>query len=166
MNSKHCLYIFYALLVLWPLLAPFTSSAQHRSNSTLQAEYLRSVAIRFPDDNPYATAKFELGKMLFFDPLLSGSGSRSCASCHNPGLSWGDGLARAVGDNQAKTLLRAPTLLNVAWTPRLGWDGKFADIEAVTFAAITGARGMNLPEGDLVQRLSANPAYARAFAEA
>src|SRR5687768_14570435 len=32
--------------------------------------------------------KIELGKLLFFDPRLSGSGQISCASCHVPDLSW------------------------------------------------------------------------------
>jgi cytochrome c peroxidase len=129
-------------------------------------DYLRPAAIPFPDANPYSQAKAELGQMLFFDPILSGSRSRSCATCHNPSLSWGDGLARAIGEGQAVMTLRAPTLLNVAWAPRLGWDGKFSDLESVAFGPITSTTNMNLPEPILIERLAAIPDYVRSFAAA
>jgi len=131
--------------------------------SALKREFHRSASIPFPEDNPFSAGKAALGRMLFFEPLLSGSRSHSCASCHNPGLSWGDGLARATGDGGAAMALRAPTLLDLAWAPVLGWDGKFPDIEAVTFAAITGRANMNLAEPEAIARLAAIPGYGRAF---
>jgi len=145
---------------------PSAESAKDNRIAAWQAEYRRPAATPFPDENPYSVAKAKLGRMLFFDPILSASGSRSCASCHNPGLSWGDGLARGVGDAHASMALRSPTLLNAAWMLRLGWDGKFRDLEAVTFAAITGAANMNLPEARAVERVAAIPGYVKAFTEA
>ena len=62
--------------------------------------------------------------------------------------------------------LRAPTLLEVRSLPRLGWDGKFPDLEAVSFAAISGPANMNLPETEAIARLSAIPSYTQAFAAA
>src|SRR3569833_2564759 len=53
-----------------------------------KADYVRPSAIPFPASNPYSEAKSRLGRMLFFEPALSGSGTKSCGSCHNPGLSW------------------------------------------------------------------------------
>lgn len=120
----------------------------------------------FPEDNPFTQAKYDLGRTLFFEPMLSGSGTTSCASCHNPGLSWGDGLARAVGDAGSTMALRSPTLLNIAWLPLLGWDGKFHDIEQVTFVAITGRANMALGAEAAQQRLTAIPGYVDAFAAA
>jgi Di-haem cytochrome c peroxidase len=61
------------------------------------AAYARPATIPYPHDNQYSAAREALGKRLFFDPMLSGSGVISCASCHNPALSWGDGRARAIG---------------------------------------------------------------------
>ena len=108
--------------------ATFAPSAWLRAAAS-RDEYRRPAAIPYPDQDPHSAEKAELGRMLFFDPILSGSRARSCASCHNPSLSWGDGLARAIGEGQQPMGLRAPTLLNVAWVPRLGWDGKFRDLE-------------------------------------
>jgi cytochrome c peroxidase len=137
------------------------SADTQQDRSTWKAKFQRPAEIPFPKDNPYSEGKAKLGRMLFFDPLLSGSKTHSCSSCHNPGLSWADGLPRAVGE---KTLrVRAPTLLNVAWTPKLGWDGHFRDLEAVAFGPITTPDNMNMSEKELVERLSAIPGYLDAF---
>jgi cytochrome c peroxidase len=93
--------------------------------------------------------------------MLFGSKTHACASCHNPALSWTDGLPRAVGEKVLP--LRVPTLLNVAWTPKFGWTGYFRNLEAVAFGPITAPGNMNLPETELIGRLSAIPAYVDAF---
>src|SRR5579864_5687918 len=136
------------------------------SRAALLESYRRPAEIPFPENNPYSESKSKLGRMLFFDPILSGSQVRSCSSCHNPALSWGDGQARAIGEKQTRLPLRSPTLLNVAWVPKLGWDGHFRDLESVAFGPITAADNMNLPEKVLVERLSAITGYSDAFDQA
>jgi cytochrome c peroxidase len=130
------------------------------------SDYRRPAEIPYPDSDPYSEAKATLGRRLFFDPAFSQARTLSCASCHNPDLAWGDGRVRAHGESGAVMALRSPTLLNVAWTPRLGWDGKFRDLESVAFAPITAATNMNMPEGQLIARLAATPDYVNAFAGA
>ncbi len=132
----------------------------------IRASYRRPASIPFPASNPYSKAKSSLGEMLFFDPMLSGSRTRSCASCHNPSLSWGDGLAHAVGEDPSGMALRSPTLIDAAFSEPLGWDGKFKDLESVAFGPITNLANMNLPERELIARLSATAGYVDAFARA
>lgn len=149
-------------------LVPSGSTAQAGAvpdRNVWKAQYHRPKDIPFPQDDPYSEAKAELGRMLFFDPIVSGSGTHSCASCHNPALSWADGLAKAVGE---KTLtLRTPTIQNVAWGVIFGWDGKFRTLERVPFEGpIVGAGNMNRKEGDLIAVLAAIPGYRKAFADA
>jgi cytochrome c peroxidase len=129
-------------------------------------QYTRPADIPFPDENPYSQAKFDLGRALFFDPSFSRSKTHSCASCHQPRLAWGDGLAKAQGEGAAPLALRTPTLLNVAWTAPLGWDGKYRSLESVAFGPITAPGNMNMTEADLVARLSGRPDYVKAFADA
>jgi len=158
---KACALLPAALLLFWGA-APEADSLL--PNATALRESFKRADIPFPDDNSFSAAKAELGRMLFFDPILSGSQTRSCANCHNPGLSWGDGLPRAIGEKQLPLAVRSPTLLDIAWVPRLGWDGKFVSLEAVTFGPITGKGNMNLPEPEiLMSRLSAIPGYVQAF---
>jgi len=126
-----------------------------------KAKFQRPAEIPFPKDDPYSEAKAELGRMMFFDPVMSGAKTHACASCHNPGLSWTDGLPRGIGE---KTMaVRTPTLLNVAWTPKLGWDGHFRDLEAVAFGPLTNPAIMDVTEPLLIERLSAIPGYVDAF---
>jgi cytochrome c peroxidase len=156
------------LAALLPLGLPFALPAAEGTDDValVRAKYRRPAAIPFPSSNPYSEAKSALGKMLFFDSLLSRSRTRSCATCHNPSLSWGDGLPHAIGEDPKGLPLRAPTLIDVALAEPLGWDGKFKDLESVAFGPITNPANMNLTESKLIARLSAIPAYGDAFADA
>jgi cytochrome c peroxidase len=131
-----------------------------------KAKYHRPTEIPFPKDDPYSDAKSALGRMLFWDPLLSGSRTLSCASCHNPALSWGDGLSRAIGEKNDTLPLRTPTLLNIAWISSLGWTGHFPSLEDVTFGPIASPKNMGLSKDDLIKRLSEIPGYQSAFQSA
>jgi cytochrome c peroxidase len=92
-------------------------------------DYQRPSAIPQPDDNPVTANKLLLGKMLFFDPRLSRSGKESCATCHNPSLGWQDGLAKGVGDRGTVLTRHTPTILNLAWSGPMLWDGRASSLE-------------------------------------
>ncbi len=131
-----------------------------------KAEYQRPAAIPFPAEDAYSPEEAALGRQLFFDPILSASRTLSCAGCHDPSFGWAGRQARARGDNGATLPLRTPTLIDVAWVPVLGWDGKFPDLESVAFAPITAPDNMGLTEAELDRRLTASAAYRAAFAQA
>jgi cytochrome c peroxidase len=143
---------------------PGDQSDRTYSRAAWKVQYQRPVAIPYPEGNPHSEAKSRLGRTLFFDPILSGPQTKSCASCHNPTLSWQDGLPRALGIE--KLPIRTPTLLNVAWVPKLGWDGHFRNLEALTFGPISSPKNMDLPKDEAVKRLSAIPGYVKLFNEA
>ncbi|UMY18240.1 c-type cytochrome [Methylobacterium organophilum] len=156
-----------AALLLAAGLAGLAGPCLPEERPAIPAEYRRPDAIPFPDSNPYSQAKAELGRNLFFDPLLSGSGDRSCASCHQPGLAWSDGRARAARSDAGEMALHTPSLLDIAFADGpLGWDGKFPSLETVAFAPITAPTNMNLSEAALLDRLAARPDYTEAFAAA
>ncbi|MGB5987385.1 MAG: MbnH family di-heme enzyme [Desulfobacterales bacterium] len=75
-----------------------------------------------PADNPMTWSKVELGRELFYDSRLSGDGTISCASCHQPELAFTDGRSRAVGIQGNIHPRSAMTLTNVAYNATLGWD--------------------------------------------
>jgi cytochrome c peroxidase len=160
LDWKVCGVLVSILLAFW--LAGSEADNLLPGKTVSRDSYQRPAKIPFPEDNPHTEAKADLGRLLFFDPMLSGAQTRSCAHCHNPGLSWSDGLPKAIGE--AILDVRSPTLLDIAWVERLGWDGKFDDLEAVTFGPITGKGNMNLPEpAILIERLAAIPGYVRGF---
>ena len=128
--------------------------------------FARPAAIPYPASDPYTRAKAELGRKLFFDTRLSDDRTRSCASCHRPGQAWGDNLPRSSGRAGIALPFRTPTLLDLAWQGRMGWDGKFQDIERVAFGPIGGKDNMNLPEAEAVSRISGDAGYRADFVEA
>ncbi|KAB1068535.1 cytochrome-c peroxidase [Methylobacterium planeticum] len=155
-----------ALLLVLFGMAGTAAVGPEADRAVSRQAYRVPAEIPFPDDNPYTPAKAELGRRLFFDPILSGDYSRACVSCHVPDLGWADGRARALSRHDGVMDLRTPTLLNLAWQERLGWDGKFRDLETVAFLPITAAGNMNLSTVEALRRLTADASYAKAFADA
>jgi cytochrome c peroxidase len=126
--------------------------------------YVRPTAIPFPKDNPHTPEREALGRSLFFDPRLSGSDRISCASCHNPALSWGDGLPRAVGHTKKPLGRRTPTVLNLAWSDSMFWDGRAESLEEQALGPIQAPGEMNLTLERMVAKIGAIPGYQKLFA--
>ena len=53
--------------------------------------------VKSPKDNPSTKEKVELGKLLFFDPILSGHKDVSCATCHHPEFGFAESLEISIG---------------------------------------------------------------------
>jgi cytochrome c peroxidase len=131
---------------------------------SMRAKYRRPVAIPFPPNNPYTGEKALLGRMLFYDTRLSASGSLSCASCHNPGFAYGDGLPRGIGNGMAPLGRRSPSVVNSAWGDRFMWDGRAVTLEEQALGPISDPSEMNEPLDQLVSKISAISDYRRLFA--
>lgn len=95
----------------------------------------------------------EVGRLLFFDRVLSLTEDNSCAGCHGPNVAFNDAVSISIGvdnnlvvgeDRQGPhNLRRAPTVLNSAFYPRLMWDGRF---ESGTRDPFDNSRGFVFPE--------------------
>ena len=83
-----------------------------------------------PADNPTTPDKIALGARLFADSRLSGSGKRSCASCHQPERAFTDGRRKARGLSGAPLRRNTPALWNLAWSKQYFWDGRAPSLEA------------------------------------
>ncbi len=74
-------------------------------------------------DLKHEAERIELGKLLFFDPILSASNERACASCHRPDKGFSDGLARAtVFETMEPGKRNSPTVLNSVFAERYFHD--------------------------------------------
>ncbi len=155
--------IAFAVLICTAASTP-TTPPTTPSLAELMQLYQRPEGIPFPPANPYSETKDKLGRLLFFDPILSGPRSVSCASCHNPGLAWTDGRKLSLGAGQMQ--LHTPTLLDIAWVPVLGWDGKYPSLESVAFGPLLSRLNMNNTEPEIISRLTKIPGYVQAFAQA
>ncbi|MSU36183.1 MAG: cytochrome-c peroxidase [Pedosphaera sp.] len=135
-----------------------------------------------PTGNPITPAKSALGRLLFFDPILSGSKDVACATCHHPRFAWGDGRATSIGVGgsgigpQRKFLAsnplpliprNAPTLLNVGFNGFVAggrpgaaaepmfWDARVTGLEKQVLVPIRSReemRGDACTEADAVEQ--------------
>jgi cytochrome c peroxidase len=134
--------------------------------ATLKAAFRRPAAVPFPADNPYSEKKRALGAMLFHDTRLSMDGSRSCASCHDRTKGFADGKAQGQGVPGRLLKRHTPTLWNLAWAAPVFWDGRARSLEEQVAGPIESPDEMAQPMASVVERLAADPAMRRAFAEA
>lgn len=119
-----------------------------------------------PADNPLTADRVRLGRKLFFDPILSGDRTVSCASCHLPekGFSGGDSYAVGVGGKQTRR--RSPSIVNRAFGTAFFWDGRAATLEEQALKPIADPGEMGNTVAEAVARLKADAAYADAFGKA
>ena len=134
--------------------------------ATMLMTYRRPATVPAPADNPITGPKTELGKALFFDPRLSGSGTIACSTCHNPSLGWQDGLALGVGHHGAVLERHTPTILNIAWSEPLFWDGRADTLEAQAKGPLSAPAEMNMPATKVVDTVRSISGYRAAFATA
>lgn len=119
-----------------------------------------------PADNPTTPAKVELGKMLYFDPRLSSTGSVSCNSCHNVMAGGDDNLAVSVGVKGQTGGRSAPTVWNAAFLTSMFWDGRAATLEEQAKGPLLNPVEMGMPShAAVMDRLREIPGYRRAFAD-
>lgn len=120
--------------------------------------------VTFPADNPYSDAKAELGKKLFFEPRLSGSGQIACASCHDPDLAFADGRTVSFGHERKELKRNAPTALNAAFQTSLFWDGRAASLEQQASDVVNNQDEMQASAEFVRTNLSRMPGYTDEFA--
>ncbi|WP_282608757.1 cytochrome-c peroxidase [Pelagibius sp. Alg239-R121] len=123
----------------------------------------RPKSIPFPEDNPYSAEKAELGKMLFFDPRLSGANLISCASCHNPSFGWEDGQPTGAGHGMNRLGRHTPTILNLAWGELFMWDGRMDSLEEQALGPIQAGVEMAQPLDELIAELQGIEGYPVLF---
>ena len=178
----------------------FITSCQDRDGDGFNQNNIDEIsalpeAVLYPNDNSYSDAKFELGQALFWDPILSGSKSVACASCHHPDFGYADGRDLSSGTNGIGlgpqringTIIKrnAPTILNTAfngidedgiYNPNLApmfWDNRASGLEEQALLPILSKeemRGSLITEAQiidtLVQRLNSLVAYRYLFENA
>ena len=119
-----------------------------------------------PARDGFSPQQIDLGRYLFFDPILSADKSLSCASCHHPDLGFTDGQARSRGIDGSTVPRAAPTLWNVAFLKHFFWDARAATLEEQMLGPLYDAAEMGNNPAQLLADLAANEDYVRLFHDA
>ena len=118
-------------------------------------------AIDFPEDNAFTQARWELGKRLFYDPVMSLDGTISCASCHKPGLAFSDELVVSLGVEDRLGTRNAPSLANVAYQPYLLREGGVPTLEMQVLVPIQEHNEFDFNIVLLAERLNDDTSYVK-----
>jgi cytochrome c peroxidase len=116
-----------------------------------------------PEQNPQTPEKIELGKKLFFDRRLSGDGTMSCATCHDPEKAFTDGLDISLSYPTTRNWRNAPTLINVAFQKYLFFDGRALTLEDQALFPMMSAFEMNRNLDFVEEVIRSVPEYVDAF---
>jgi len=117
------------------------------------------------EDNPVTNEGVELGRSLFYDPILSRDSTVACASCHKQEAAFSgapDAFSKGLGDVLQKR--NTPPLFNLAWYPALFWDGRAATLEEQVFHPVRAHDEMALNWSDAVKRITQSKYYMSRFA--
>ena len=133
---------------------------------TLFAEKL--IAPIVPANNPLTEEGVALGKKLFFDRILSGDGSQSCASCHNPKKAFTDQQQFSTGIQGESGERNAMPLFNLAWNfdERFAWDGKEFGLEEQALEPVSNPIEMHANWKKVTERIRQHPTYPNLFLQA
>jgi len=165
------LYVLLLGLCLWQVTG--CSVPEQEEISPVPEAYIPDVpsnlaaSIPAPERNPITHEGVALGRMLFYDPILSANGKVSCATCHRQEKAFTDGKALTRAGVTGKQLLRhVPSLVNLAWMPGFFWDGGSKNLESVSFGPLTHPDEMGRDLKELTRRLQRHEEYPKLFKKA
>jgi cytochrome c peroxidase len=126
------------------------------------------IAPVIPTNNPLTEEGVALGKKLFFDTILSGDGTQSCASCHNPQQAFTDNLQFSEGIRGLFGTRNSMPLFNLAWNfdEHFSWDGKDFSLENQALEPVSNPIELHSNWKEIAQKLQNHSEYPTLFLHA
>jgi cytochrome c peroxidase len=130
------------------------------STNFLRAEYYTNIPQKYNQDKNIV----ELGRLLFFDPILSSNHQRSCASCHQPQEAFADGLQKSIAmDFQGTVHRNSPSLINSVYSDRFFWDLRASYLEDQMDHVIVSKEEFNTSYEVIAGKLNQSKMYVDLF---
>jgi len=110
--------------------------------------------------NNFSNEKIILGRVLFYDPILSKDNTISCASCHSPYNAFAHtdhALSHGIGDSIG--FRNAPALFNLAWQKSFMWDGAIKELDEQAVFPITHPKEMGENLNHVIQKINNTEKY-------
>jgi cytochrome c peroxidase len=161
-------FIFFSFSIL--IIIAFFSSFKKDTKPTkyhFVYDTLRFNKPVIPENNPTTIEGIELGRLLFYDPILSYNNSVSCGSCHKQEFSFSDGgnvYSKGADGNNGKR--NTMSLVNLLWQTSFFWDGRAKTLEDVIFFPVTDNLEMADDTNNVVNKLKSHKFYPTLFKKA
>lgn len=145
----------------------YSMNSKNRSifdKSLYHAQNTQGIFLRVKDSSAIHEM-IKLGKLLFYDPILSGNNKRSCASCHKPTQYFTDTSVTTSLEFDGITRLprNSPTLINSEFNHLILLDGKHITLQDQLQDVITNPKELAMKREDLVAKIISCPDYKKAF---
>jgi cytochrome c peroxidase len=163
------------LYAIWPEMIAQLGHGPLKTYGALNQEIDQPFSKDFINPSYYSrflydtlsTRAAELGQKLFYDPALAADGKMSCATCHNPELAFTDALPRSLSaDGKSEVQRNAPTLGYAGLQSILFHDGRSSFLEEQLDHVVFNEKEFNTTHLIIIEKLKADPVYAKLFAEA
>ncbi len=151
----------FVLCVAVAMNGPILLYGQQLVDARLPLGLLSTPAVESP-----SLPEVALGRCLFFDPILSGPQTFSCATCHKPQFAYADDKPLTIGAAGKTSARNVPSVLNSAYFTSLFWDGRASSLEEQVRSPIESMEEMMNTVTEVERRLNADPAYRQEFAKA
>ncbi|MDG1429290.1 MAG: cytochrome c peroxidase [Crocinitomicaceae bacterium] len=119
-----------------------------------------------PEDNPMTVEGVELGRKLFYETMLSGDNSISCAECHAPSSAYSDPNQFSTGIDGIQGGRNSMALINLGWNQAFFWDGRAKTLEEQILVPVEDPIEMHETWTNAVSELSASIEYRNMFFKA
>ncbi|SHI99253.1 cytochrome c peroxidase [Mesonia phycicola] len=147
-----------------PEFLTYTSAWNSESESIFSEDFLNPYFYTELQKEEDSELLKQLGESLFYDPMLSNSGTMSCASCHQPELAFTDGNAKSMSSIQGQTVLRnSPTLLNAVYSDRYFYDLRAYTLEQQAEHVIFNTNEFNTAYSSILDKLNQEKKYQNKF---
>ncbi|MEM8525705.1 MAG: cytochrome-c peroxidase [Bacteroidota bacterium] len=147
-----------------PQPLPFNYEATNIfGNDFLNVEYFAQLDL----DHELSEERIELGKLLFFDPILSSTNDRSCASCHRPEKAFTDGLKTSLATgNQGNVQRNAPTIMNAVYADKYFYDLRGLTLEKQSKHVIFDEKEFDTNFKEILGKIEQSQEYQSLFKSA
>lgn len=122
--------------------------------------------VPIPPDNPPTAETIALGRRLYYDPILSGDNTVSCATCHSPQFGFADPKPVSEGVGKKTGTRNSPPVMNAAYFTVQFWDGRSPSLEKQAEGPVQNPVEMANTLSTVEDRLNADPSYREQFAKA
>ncbi len=147
------------VIVMTCLLGMAVAGLAPQAVNLVYPAYFPSPVYNF-ENNPLTEGGINLGRALFYDPLLSRDGTVSCASCHssyNAFAHTDHDLSHGINDQIGTR--NAPALFNLAWQSSFMWDGAVNHLDMQALAPISHPAEMDEDLSKVLEKLRSKPLY-------
>lgn len=153
-NLITLLLIFFAIISCRDKIGTDNPAGDQHTHTHVEISSNGFPTMLIPNNNPLSVEGIDLGRKLFYDPVLSGDSTQSCSSCHQQKHAFSDPKQFSVGIDGLSGGRNASAIINAGWQSSVFWDGRVSSLEEQALGPIPNPIEMHLDWDEAIVRLN------------